>query len=304
MQAGEPFKQIVDGVDLATTALRVRSRYEPLFHINWHDLAPGNATFEYLAANIISPLFGIFDDYAYPISQATLDIFPLDVIPISPHSHQQVFPGIYKVYASMFRNLAQPFIDRLLLPNPTPKSNLYNSEMLNHAERLNLQMFTGSPTTYPLLFWRATGTSDRISNLGFPSLDSDFADFERQHVDFQSWPRNRKGHHVFIQRPAVVYHFNENVWRAQASILSSLLTRETDINTETGVMHELHRILTSQLLVQFRERLSEVQKIEFRRRQALHTKNRDPPEQLAQYVESERLARLVWEESDTPFAKQ
>jgi hypothetical protein len=149
----------------------------------------------------------------------------------------------------MFKNLAQPFIDRLLIPGATPVSKLFNSELLNHTERLNLQMFTGSPRTYPILFWRASGTSDRISNLGFPSIDKEFADFDRQHIDYESWPRNKKGHFVFIQRPAVVYHFKEDVWRAQFSVLSSLMTREIDLGTQTGVLHELRRILKSGLLV-------------------------------------------------------
>jgi hypothetical protein len=84
MDAGQPFKQIIDGVDLALAQQRVRTRYEPLAHINWLDLAPANATFEYLVSDIISPLLGIFDDYAYNICQATLDLYPLsDVTPCS-----------------------------------------------------------------------------------------------------------------------------------------------------------------------------------------------------------------------------
>jgi hypothetical protein len=39
MDAGQPFKQIIDGVDLALAQQRVRTRYEPLAHINWLDLA-------------------------------------------------------------------------------------------------------------------------------------------------------------------------------------------------------------------------------------------------------------------------
>ena len=82
MDASQPFKQIIDGVDLAL-AQRVRTRFEPLARINWLDLAPAHATFEYLASDIISPLLGIFDDYAYNICQATLDLYPLDVTPSS-----------------------------------------------------------------------------------------------------------------------------------------------------------------------------------------------------------------------------
>lgn len=79
MDAGEPFRQIIDGSIEAINNGKFRARYEPLFQVTWDELDPGNQNFDYLVSSIISPLLRIFDRFSYPITQATLEVFPLRV---------------------------------------------------------------------------------------------------------------------------------------------------------------------------------------------------------------------------------
>src|SRR5579864_5721595 len=98
----------------------------------------------------------------------------------------------------MFKNLAQPFIDRLLSETISEMAVLFNSEMLANVERLLVHMYTGNPQFMPTTFWRRCGILDSMRDLGWPSLSQEFAQLRERSIAVTKWPRDKEGNLIFL----------------------------------------------------------------------------------------------------------
>jgi len=72
---GQPFRQVNEECDRVTRERALRTRFEPVVHIDFRNLEAANRNYGYVIENIVFPLLQIFEDYSNPLAYSTLNIY-------------------------------------------------------------------------------------------------------------------------------------------------------------------------------------------------------------------------------------
>jgi len=79
VEQGEPWSQIIQGVDKAIENGRIRFRFEPIVSIDWQSLKRRNQSFEYIVQATATPMMNIFHDYGHALCEKLLALYPIKV---------------------------------------------------------------------------------------------------------------------------------------------------------------------------------------------------------------------------------
>jgi len=133
----------------------------------------------------------------------------------------------------MLRCLVEPALKILRQPAPPDYNVFYASELVANVERLLIEMFSGNETIVPTKYWRRLGIMDGIYEGSFPTFDKELFDLDAKDMDLDGWPRDEEGTLMFIQEPALRYHFSNQVVSLQRSLLERCVRKES-ITTMTA----------------------------------------------------------------------
>jgi hypothetical protein len=91
VEAGEPFRQIIEGSQQAVSEGRIRTRLEPVISIEVNSMEPRRNIWKYIVQKVILPLYELVRDHAEQICYEMMDIYNPLVFNLFPSSFITLF---------------------------------------------------------------------------------------------------------------------------------------------------------------------------------------------------------------------
>src|SRR5579859_167368 len=143
----------------------------------------------------------------------------------------------------MLQALVDPALKLLSKRSATDYEIFYASELVGNVERLLAEMISGNETLIPKRYWQNLGPLEGLSEGSWPSFYPLSFDLEKKSIDLESWPRDEDDDSlVFIQEPALRYHFSTTVVSLQKSLLEKVVQDECMSRmTKADIHHHARR---------------------------------------------------------------
>lgn len=191
---------------------------------------------------------------------------------------------MYSTWARLLKNLVDPALDILIRRedrdgacSARPKEIFWASELVGNVERLLIEMFSGNETLIPKRYWSQLGVYDGIMNSSWPQFDPEFFDLRRNSMNLECWPRTEDDMAlIFIQEPAVRYHFSIGVVTLQRDLLEGVVHLECVSRMTKNEVLSQGRNAVDRAFTEWREAVKKAMEFDIERRVAQLPRQGDP----------------------------